>query len=216
MTAARPRSGDEIRAYLRTQVNHAVRRTGAYGGERALDVLFPALAHAEGVEDEWAAERQLWRAQGWWASTGIRGAIDLLLPDSRIRADDAVASVYAGYAYRAGWLAPDRLLTPAEYADLRAALPQWVAEDRRVSDVHRRFGPPSLLLGGGNPRYPQTYLYATDRFRPLLCLHLWNDFNEPLGDEPVLLVARQGGQPFGESFWFTPEGRRRCPVAAEA
>ncbi|MCW3816949.1 hypothetical protein ONA91_21105 [Micromonospora sp. DR5-3] len=105
----------------------------------------------------------------------------------------------------------DRLLTPAEYADLRAALPEWVAEDHAVSDIHTRFVPPSLLLGGTNPRYAKAYLYAADRFRPLLCLHLCRDF-----DEPVLLVAREGGQPFGESFWFTPEGRRRCPVAAEA
>jgi len=216
MTANGPRSGDEIRAYLRREVNHAVRRTGLYGGELALELYFRALSHAEGGEDDWAAERQLWRAQGWWGGTGIRGAIDLLMPPSRIRADDVVASVYAGYAYRAGWLDLDRLLTHAEYADLRAALPEWVAEDRRTSDVHARFGPPSLLLGGGNPRYPQTYLYAAGRFRPLLCLHLWNDFDEPLGDEPVLLVAREGGQPFGESCWFTPEGRRRCPVAAVA
>lgn len=43
------RTIDEVRGYLRTQVNSAVRRLGMYGDELSLILLFEALAYAEGM-----------------------------------------------------------------------------------------------------------------------------------------------------------------------
>ncbi|MDZ5442228.1 hypothetical protein U2F26_05695 [Micromonospora sp. 4G57] len=148
----------------------------------------------------------------WFTPLGVRGAFRRLLPGEWLRHHDAVASVYAGFAHRIGWLHTERVLTPDKHAEMCAALPEWVADDRTVGDVLTRFGSPSVLLGGTNPRYPRTLLYAADPPRPLLCLHLWNDYDQPVDDGLVLLLAREDASPFGESCWFTPEGRRRRPT----
>lgn len=68
------RTIEEVRGYLRAKVNDALRRLGMYGDELSLILLFDALAYAEGIENDWAAERVALRGRGWFVSTGVRDA----------------------------------------------------------------------------------------------------------------------------------------------
>ncbi|WP_439678278.1 hypothetical protein [Embleya sp. MST-111070] len=105
-------SGDEIRAYLRGQVNLALRRPGMYGDEVALRLLVDHLLFTEGRPDAWTTQQRQWEERGAWTSQGIAGAFGDLLPrDCR---SYSVASVYAEFAHRRGWLNPDRVLTADE------------------------------------------------------------------------------------------------------
>ncbi|TMR10810.1 hypothetical protein ETD86_38000 [Nonomuraea turkmeniaca] len=47
-----PRSSAEIRAYLKTRLNQALRRPGMFGGEMALRLLLDHLAYAEHQDQE--------------------------------------------------------------------------------------------------------------------------------------------------------------------
>ncbi|SBT42523.1 hypothetical protein [Micromonospora auratinigra] len=211
MTARQLPSGDEIRAHLRTEVNRALRRPGMYGDEMTLIMLCRTLAVAEGIEDVWRAEYDARHDLGWFPPTGVLGAVRRFLPAGH-RAYDAVASIYAGFAHRVGWLEVRRRLTDGEYDEMLRDLPGWVAEDRTAADALARFGPPSVPPGSTNPRFPRTWLYVAGPDRPPLFLDFWPREEEPEEDGPVLLLAREGGRPFGESFWFTPQGRRRRPA----
>ena len=211
------RSAEEVRGYLAGQVNQATRRLGMFSDETSLLLLFRALAFTDGLEDQWDAEHESLRKRGAFLSTGVHGAFQYVLPDVG-RGDAAIASVYAEFAHRVGWLALDRTLTGPEYDTLRALILGWVTADRTMSDVTATFGPPSLLLGGTNLRYPKTLLYATARQKPIVCFHLWNKLTgveaQAVHDEPVPLAVRTGGEPFTSSLIFTPEGIRRRPTAS--
>lgn len=143
--------------------------------------------------------------------------MECVLPDIG-RSDSAIASVYAEFAHRVGWLALDRVLTDGEYDDLRSVLPTWCQQDRRMSEVTQAFGPPSALLGPTSALYPKTLLYAADG-RSIVCFHLWNDGFTETGvkssfEEPVLLAARIGDLALDEPMAFTPAGLLRRPEGA--
>ncbi|MEU9186131.1 hypothetical protein AB0D14_16590 [Streptomyces sp. NPDC048484] len=132
--------------------------------------------------------------------------------------EGATASVYAEFAHRRGWLAPDRVLTPDEYRTLRDRARSWAGEDRVWADVTAEFGPPSMLIGGTNPYYGKTLGYLGEGIEePIVFFHLWNgsapdaEASWPELKEPLLLGLRFGNGPFRESFTFTPEGQRRRP-----
>jgi hypothetical protein len=80
------------------------------------------------------------------------------------------------------------------------------------------FGEPSMLIGGSNPRYPKTLVYAAAHAdSPLIFFHLWNGGRpeadtysySPEHPQPVLLAARCGGARFVDGFFFTPIGSAR-------
>ncbi|MFD7874086.1 hypothetical protein ACFV5G_08160 [Streptomyces sp. NPDC059766] len=69
-----------------------------------------------------------------------------------------MACVYAEFAWRQGWLKPDRVLDAEAYASMRDFVRQWGLRDRVWADVPAAFGPPSVLFGGTNPLYGKTVL----------------------------------------------------------
>ncbi|MFC5746923.1 hypothetical protein [Actinomadura rugatobispora] len=197
----------EIRAYLIDEMNLALRRPGMYGGEVALELLLGHLLFVERDRDDLTECHRAWEKRGIWTSTGVTGAFWWLLPKPH---DHDMASVYAEYARARGWLKPDRVLSAQEYAALRAAARPWAERDRVWTDVTAEFGPPSVRLGGGNPRYGKVLGYLTeDPDAPVVFFHLWNGPERE--EEAVLLAVRFGDGPFGETFTFTPEGHRRKP-----
>ncbi|MFD7137286.1 hypothetical protein [Streptomyces sp. NPDC059894] len=213
------RTAQDVREYLLTHLNGALRRPGMYGGETALRLYFDAVAFADAAEQAWREELKDLQARRASFSTGVRGAFQDLWGDAH---EGAVASVYAEIAHRQGWLRLDRTLTSAEYDKILRTSETWCRKDRLLSDVVTAFGPPSVLFGGTNPRYPKTLGYATDRRDDtLLCFHLWNSFvpgssssAASVHAEPVLWAFRAGGALFTDGFTFTPEGSaRRSPSA---
>jgi hypothetical protein len=209
------RPAAEIHAYLVEQLNGALRRPGMYGDESALRLIIRHLTYVEGSDDlgEW---QEAMRAGGASYSTGVTGAVGLMLPD---RPMDVVTSVYAEFARLHQWLELDRELTIEEYGAMRDQLADWCAEDRRLQDVRAAFGPPSVLFGGQNPKYSKTLGYATERpSDPMISFHLWNGSQPddpetaPEYEEPVLLAARCGNTPFEKCLVYTPEGARRRPA----
>ncbi|MFI6084242.1 hypothetical protein ACIBBB_25255 [Streptomyces sp. NPDC051217] len=211
------RTAQEVRDYLLTQLNDALRRPGMYGGETALRLYLDAVAFADASEQEWQQELKDLQTRRGFSSTGVRGAFQDLWGDAH---EGAVASVYAEIAHRQGWLRLDRTLTSAEYDEIRRVSETWCRKDRFLSDVVTAFGLPSVLFGGNNPNYPKTLAYASDqRDDTLLCFHLWNSFapspsssSGSVHAEPVLWAFRDGGTLFTDGFTFTPEGSaRRSP-----
>ncbi|MFE9796561.1 hypothetical protein ACFYRL_33065 [Streptomyces goshikiensis] len=208
------RTAQEVREYLLTHLNDALRRPGMYGGEAALRLYLGAVAFAADAEQEWQEELKDLQTRRGPSSSGVRGAFQDLWGDAH---EGAVASVYAEIAHRQGWLRLDRTLTSAEYDEIRRISESWCREDRLLSDVVTRFGPPSILFGGNNPNYPKTLAYATGRRDDtLLCFHLWNSFvpspsspSAPVHAEPVLWAFRDGGTLLTDGFSFTPEGSAR-------
>jgi hypothetical protein len=208
------RSAQDVRDYLVTRLNGALRRPGMYGGETAIRLYFDAVAFADASEQAWEQELEDLRTRRGFTSTGVRGAFQDLWGDAN---EGAVASVYAEIAHRRGWLRLDRALTSAEHHEIRGVGETWCRKDRLLSDVVTAFGPPSVLFGGNNPNYPKTLAYATGRRDdPLLCFHLWNGFaadpsssSASVHAEPVLWAFRHGGTLFTDGFTFTPEGSAR-------
>ncbi|MFE7531576.1 hypothetical protein ACFU7Y_38595 [Kitasatospora sp. NPDC057542] len=205
------RTAREVREYLLTQLNDALRRPGMYGGETALRLYLDAVAFADAAEQAWQQELKDLQTRRGSFSTGVSGAFQDLWGDAH---EGAVASVYAEIAYRQGWLRLDRTLTSAEHDEIRRVSETWCRKDRLLSDVVTAFGPPSVLFGGNNPNYPKTLAYATDRRDDtLLCFHLWNAFapspsssSASVHAEPVLWAFRDGGTLFTDGFTFIPEG----------
>lgn len=205
----------EVRGYLLDQLNAALRRTGMYGGESALRLYLHALAFLEDRDQALSAAIEALRSRGAFISTGVTGAVKVLLGS---RQEDVMASVYAELTRDLGWLALDSPVSAADHSRIRDALPAWCAKDSTQSEVEAEFGPPSLLLGGNNPKYSKTFCYATaDDDRPPVFCHLWNGTDPgkpqawpPDHPEPLLLAARCGGQRFGDDFLFTPRGTALC------
>lgn len=204
----------DVRDYLRRQLNSALRRPGMFGGEIALRLCLDAMAFADGAERLWDEELAALRSRGAFVSTGVTGAVERVLGQ---RAEDVMASVYAEIAHRHGWLTLDEELSPTEYDRIRETFRPWCARDRSHGDVLAEFGPPSVLLGKSNPRYPKTLAYGTGRpADPLVFLHLWNGAEPgatttwpPDHPEPLLLAARCDGARFTDGFTFTPNGATR-------
>ncbi|MEV0680264.1 hypothetical protein AB0I60_27485 [Actinosynnema sp. NPDC050436] len=202
-----------MREYLIKQVNHALRRPGMYGGETAIRLYLDAAAFAYASEQAVHQALEELRTRRALSAAGVSGAFADLWGDAH---EGAVASVYAEIAHCRGWLQLDRTFTPAEHDELRRGAETWCREDRLLSDILTAFGPPSVLFGGSNPRYPKTLAYSTGRRDdPLLCFHLWNSVS-PMSNsssavhaEPVLWAFREGGTQFPDGFTFTPEGSAR-------
>jgi hypothetical protein len=211
-----PRSSAEIRAYLKAQLNEALRRPGMFGGEIALRLQLDHLTYAERAEEAWAEQLRMLESRGAFNGRGVTGALSTVLPGA---CEDGVASIYAELAHQHGWLQADRTLTTREYTSLRRELSAWAAQDRTLSEVRAAFGPPSVLFGSNNPFYGKTLAYLAEQsMQPIVFFHLWNGTSRengstwpPIYDEPVLLAVRFGSRPFKDTFAFTPEGSRRRP-----
>ncbi|MEU9094255.1 hypothetical protein ACIOEW_19495 [Streptomyces sp. NPDC087901] len=208
----------EIHAHLIDQFNHVLRSPETFGGEVSLHVLIRNLLFVERRPEAFALQRQAWIDSRTLTATGVIGAYRELIPGRSY--DDGMASVYAEFAQRCGWLESDRLLTPAEYEALKSSVRPWAGKDRTWPDVTAAFGPPSVLLGGDNPLYGKTLGYLSeDTEQPMVVFHLWNgsapgtDSWPPEHEQPLLLAVRFGDGPFRETFTFTPEGERRRPEA---
>lgn len=185
-----------------------------YGAETALHLYFDAIAFTDHAERLWASDQAALKSREAFIPTGVTGAVERALGH---RADDVMASVYAEIARRHAWLTVDSNLPEADHGRIRNQLPAWCAQDRSHSEVIGEFGEPSMLIGGSNPRYPKTLVYATARTdSPLVFFHLWNGTRPgasatwpPEHPEPVLLAARYGGARFIDGFIFTPAGAAR-------
>ncbi|GAA1082799.1 hypothetical protein [Kitasatospora arboriphila] len=207
-------SSEEIHAYLLQRLNLALRRPGMMGRETGIRLVLDHLLAAERRPEAWEELRETLDRRGAWTSVGVSGAFEDLLPGDH---GCSTASVYAEFARRQGWLETDRLLDAGAYAELRAAIALWTAQDRTWSHVEAAFGPPSVLFGGTNPYYGKVLGYASESPQePMVFFHLWNGTDPGAGHtwppprvEPLLLAVRCGDGPFADTFTFTPEGRRR-------
>lgn len=221
MTASRLlASSDEIRTHLVDQLNLALRRPGMYGGEAALRILIDHLLFTERRPEVFSRQQRMWEERGALTATGVSGAFRDLVPGRDY--EYGVASVYAEFAHRCGWLRPDRVLANAAYEDLKDRVRRWAGEDRTWADVTAEFGPPCVLFGGSNPSYGKTLGYlGEDPDQPMVFFHLWNGSAPGAGtwspehEQPILLAVRYGEGPFHRTFTFTPEGRRRKPAPVE-
>ncbi|QFZ20121.1 hypothetical protein [Saccharothrix syringae] len=201
-------SGDEVRSYLLGQVDLALRRPDVYGGEMSLPVLLRAAAFAHGRVEDREAEQEAFRARGVANAAIVGGGVEVFFG---FRDHDLVASVYAEGAHRRGRLTLDRTPSPAEHRRLRGTAGPWAAVDRDHHEVVDEFGPPSVLIGGTNPKYGKTLGYGTAD--PLVFFHLWNgnrpgdpDTRPPPRPEPLLLAVRHGDAGFADAVTFTPRG----------
>ena len=206
-------SSEDIHRYLVERLNFALRKPEVLGGELGIRMVLDHLLFLERQPDGLLEEQHRLAERGAWTSCGVIGAFDGVLPGKDAK---AVASVYAEFAHRRGWLESDRVLTGSEYDALRGKVGHWAGRDRSWSDVVAEFGPPSVLLGSTNPWYEKTLGYlGEDADEPMVFFHLWNGADPgdesrwPAHDEPVLLAVRCGDDgPFAEAFVFTPSGRR--------
>ncbi|MEU1086635.1 hypothetical protein ABZ401_07320 [Streptomyces sp. NPDC005892] len=218
MSSTRSLAGaDQIHTHLVEQLNSALRRPGIFSqGDAALRMLVDHLLFVERQPEVWAEEQRSWASRGAGSSTGLGCMFEELMPGGHDQ--NCVASVYAEFAHRRGWLRPDRLLPADEHHALRARVRPWAQTDRSWADVLSEFGPPSILCGGTSPLYSKTLGYlGEDREEPMVFFHLWNGRTTAAEsarrefDEPVLLAVRFADAPFDEAFTFTPEGQRRRP-----
>ncbi|MET7509136.1 hypothetical protein [Streptomyces albidoflavus] len=211
-------SPDDMRSYLVDQLNLMLRRPGMYGDvEVGAWLAIDHLLFLEQRHEVWGVRRDdPWAEAGFCPPAGVSGAVRPLLPADY---EHGTASVYAEFAWRQGWLKPDRVLDSETYASLRSLIGPFARHDRVWADVREAFGPPSVLLGGTNPHYGKTLGYVTeDVAEPMIAFHLWNGSDPgpdsawpPDREQPLLLAVRCGEGPFADRFTFTPEGRRRRP-----
>ncbi|SIN45019.1 hypothetical protein SAMN04489832_7372 [Micromonospora cremea] len=181
-----------------------------WGDEITLRLFMDAVAFVDGLDEVWQAEWKRLEARGAFTSLGVHGAFAKILPNYR---DDgaAVASIYAGIAWRLGWLTVDRTLPADDLWRLRDEAIRWSARDRDLDEVLAELGAPSVLLGGSNPRYPKTLAYAANGATGLICLHFastydWNTTQPQSESRPVLLAIRHDDGAFMDSSTFTPTG----------
>lgn len=191
-----------------------------WGGELSIRLILDHLLFVERREETWGDEHRALQQRKAWSATGVKGAFKNFLPADH---GHSVASAYAEFAHRQGWLKADRVLGPAEYTSMRDTIDSWADHDRVWADVTAAFGPPSVLLGGSNPYYGKTLGYLSeDVSAPMVFFHLWNGTDRdadpswpPAHEQPLLLAIRRGDGPFPASFTFTPEGHRRRPGQEE-
>ncbi|MBP0460603.1 hypothetical protein [Streptomyces montanisoli] len=208
----------DIHAHLVEELNLALRRPGVFGGEVALRMLLDHLLFVERQPEAFAQQCREWEGSGLWTAHGITGAFRDVIPARNY--EYGLASVYAEFAQRRGWLKPDRVLPEGAYQDLKGRVRQWAEEDRTWADVTAEFGAASVLFGGTNPLYGKTLGYlSTDPKQPMVVFHLWNGSERteeswpPEHEQPLLLAVRFGGGSFRRSLTFTPEGKRRRPTS---
>lgn len=211
---------EEMRDHLVDQLSLALRRPGMYGGEMALRTLLDHLLFVERQPEAFAQQQQAWEDSGAWSAIGVTGAFRGLIPGRNY--EYGMASVYAEFAQRRGWLKPDRVLATDAYEALKGRVRQWAGKDRTWADVTSEFGAPCVLFGGNNPLYGKTLGYLSeDPEQPTVTFHLWNgnapgaESRPPEHEQPLLLAVRYSEGPFRQSFTFTPEGQRRKPAFAE-
>ncbi|MFD6245602.1 hypothetical protein ACFWGG_10525, partial [Streptomyces roseolus] len=96
-------------------------------------MLMDHLLFVECRPEAWAEQQRIWEDRGAWSGTGVAGAFRGLIPDRCYEC--GVASVYAEFAHRCGWLKPDRVLDRDEYAALQRMARQWAREDRVWTDI---------------------------------------------------------------------------------
>ncbi|WP_433259326.1 hypothetical protein ACQPYK_49875 (plasmid) [Streptosporangium sp. CA-135522] len=202
---------ETVRDYLLTKANDALRRPGMYGGETSIHLYLDAVAFAHGAAQTWTADVEDLHQRGGSNGLGVTGALAQILGRGT---DDAVASVYADLAHRRNWLRLYRLLSATDYDEMRERIDLLCRTDITWSQIRERFGEPSVLFGGTNPRFPKTLGYASERPQdPLICLHLWNDHfhlwsDQEAPEEPVLLAVRRTdtAAAFRDGFTLTPAG----------
>lgn len=141
---SRPAPGD-LREYLLTQFNQALRRLGMYGGEDALLLLADALAFADACQPEWNETMAQLRAHGAATSARVRGAFQRLWGDQGPNPHDAVASIYAEVALPRGWVTLDHALDRRGYDELDQSSARWADRARRPasSDLPPPVEPPA-------------------------------------------------------------------------
>jgi len=198
---------DEIRAYHLERLNNVLRRPGMWGGEITIRLFMDDVAFVTGTTEEWQKEREDLQQRGAFSPHGVEGAFALLFPDygPKLSWEGAAASVYAEIAWRHGWLSVDRYLPDDTVRELRTDCTRWKEHDYCLADIEAELGPPSVLHGGGNPRFDMTLTYAPSTpGQDIVCF----DF---AGDDQLrspMLAVRSGTGPFAESFIFTPAGTR--------
>lgn len=215
--------GPVLAEHVLDQFNSAIRRLGMYGGQMSLLLYADVLAKAYGQSEQWEEHLAGWRKNGTMNELHVAGPVTEMFGD----ADTAViGSVWAQAALDFGWLDLGRVLTAQEYSRARAAIPELCSEDRSLTYVIQTFGRPSVRCGGGNPRYPSTWLYAgPDPEEPLICCHFAGEkeaisvppgttggslaqlSDEQLNERPSLLAVRVGRGPLLGQFSLTPRGR---------
>ncbi|MFF4444550.1 hypothetical protein [Streptomyces sp. NPDC001502] len=212
---------EEIHAHFVEELNLALRRPGMFGGEQALRILLGHLLFVERQPEAFTQQQREWEDCGIWSAAGVTGAFRDVIPGHNY--EYGMASVYAEFAQKRGWLKPDRVLTEDAYEALKGRVWQWAKEDRTSGDVTAEFGAPSVLFGGNNPLYGKSLGYLSkDAKRPMVVFHLWNGSEPgtepwpPKHEQPLLLAVRFGEGPFRQSLTFTPEGQRRKPTSAES
>ena len=208
-------TSEEMHRHLVDEVNLVIRRVGMYGDlGMSMWFLINHLLVLERRPDVWQEQKERWRRRGIWTPTGTRGAFARYFPAEHTHGE---ASVYAEFVRGEGWLKADRVLDAKAYSALRDGVGRWTERDRTWTDVTETFGPPSIHIGGGNPRYGQTLGYVSgDVAQPMVVFHLWNGTDPGLQDwpsheEPLLLAVRCGEGDLADSLTFTPQGRKRRP-----
>ncbi|MFE5597565.1 hypothetical protein [Streptomyces sp. NPDC056549] len=209
-------SASEIHAHLVDRFNRAICRPHHYGGEVALHLLTEAILVAEGRQEAYRAQQDAWIRSRTMRPKGVIEAYGELIPGGSY--DVGMASVFAEFAQRCGWLTTGRLLTTSEYDALAGSARQWAATDRTWSEIVNAFGAPSITLGGEDPQDSKSLGYLSEEPRmPMVVFHLWNgsasgtNSGPPAHGQPQLLAVRFGDGPFKETFTFTPEGKLRMP-----
>lgn len=196
----------DVREYLLSELNAALRRPGMHGGEITIQVYLDAVAYTYGHTRFINGEKSSLQAAGAFLPTGVSGAFERLWG---IASDDMAASVYAELSWRHGWLRPDQIMSSTDYTHLAASGPDWCARDRGLSDILATFGPASVSMGPSQG--PRTLTYLTQsRNQPCMSFHLWNEpaakHNGRQYSEPQLLALRRESDSFENSFAFTPLG----------
>ena len=210
------RSANEIRDFVLHNLDLALRASSWLGGVKTWNQQFDILCFIDDKKEQENAYFEDLIFGNKFPPTGISGAFDLVFG---AHSADMVASVYAEFALRQGWLRPDRVLPGEEFDVVLAEGVAWCGTDRTLSDVTARFGAPSCRLGSDSPSYPCTLMFVSDEpDRRAVYFHLWNTFtrelpSEPVYRQPVLLGMRHMNGPFYDGFTLTPMGAAHQLIA---
>jgi hypothetical protein len=120
-------TAEEVHAHLVDQLNLLLRRPGMFGGELALRILLDHLLFVERQPGAFTQQQRDWEDRGLWSAGGVTGAFLDLIPGRNY--EYGMASVYAEFAQRRGWLEPDGVLAEKAYEALKDRVRQWARED---------------------------------------------------------------------------------------